>query len=122
MDELFEKFQKKHFNDFESYTPLDELEDSEKYTLKVALTKIENVIKLPKYFKNIQECLLTYYSNDNKCLIDLLSVFEIIKSICFNLIATPWREEFRMMRVSCFKKKRINLNINWHTMHTQSTY
>jgi hypothetical protein len=109
MDEFFQLFQNNHFNDFESYKPLDELEDLEKQYLKDALINIENVIKLPKYFCKIQECLLTYYSNDNKCLIDLLSVFEIIKSICFNLIATPWREEFKMIRVSCLAKNMRNL-------------
>ena len=51
-----------------------------------------------KYFREIRDLMVSYYEK-REDYVELLTVLEIITAICYNLYNTPWREEFKTLRV-----------------------
>ena len=64
-----------------------------------SVSDFKNCFKNKKYFTKITEFVIKWHSQNNELMEELLAVFEIISSICYNLITLPWREEFRTIRV-----------------------
>jgi hypothetical protein len=93
MDKLLEN----QLRIFQSYIPLKKLNGDD---LQGVLNAIVNLSKCGnQYFQDIRDHMIKYYIQNEESVYELLTLLDIITSICFNLIKTPWRKEFGKLRV-----------------------
>ena len=93
MDKLVEN----HLTIFQNYQSLNSLNPDD---LVLVLDTILNIDRCSnQYFHEIRDHMIKYYHKEEDSVNELLNILEILTAICFNLVKTPWRNEFKKLRV-----------------------
>jgi hypothetical protein len=114
--ELIQLFRIKHLKTLKDFTPISELikkNDKELKLLRLALTNIRNFLSRPRYFYAILDCVESNHGSEDFNLIkcnELKIAFEIIRTICFNLIKPSNDAGFK-------EYKRIKVRNNNHAIN-----
>lgn len=100
-EELFKIFKEKHMKILNDFTPLSDLfkkNDKEFKLIVLAISNIREFLSRPRYFYAIIDCININYGVDEFDLIKCNQVkigFEIIRTICFNLIKPSYDDCFK---------------------------
>jgi hypothetical protein len=109
-DELIKLFKEKHLKALKDFTPLNDLSqnnaNNEFKLIVLAISNIRQFLIRPRYFYAILDCINISYGVEEfdfiKCN-ELKLAFEIIRTICFNLLKPSYDacfKEYCLIKVS----------------------